>query len=110
MSERLDPQQELQQGLDHLGLDPQSSRVVALLPLIMVAWADGRVQLRERREIERLSEEIGLLPTPRARKVLRRWLSRRMDRAEQRIGLHVLQQLAQPGSDSDWDQDSMGTA
>lgn len=82
---------------------------MALLPLIMVAWADGRVQLQERREVERLAEEIGLLPTPRARQVLQRWLSRRLDRAEQRIGLHVLRQLAQPGSDSDWDQDSMGT-
>lgn len=100
-------QHELQQGLQQLGLDAQSSRVLALLPLIMVAWADGRVQVREQREIERLADEIGLVDTKRSRQVLRRWLARPLERAEQHIGLHVLRQLAQHDDSSRWSQDSL---
>jgi tellurite resistance protein len=95
------------EGLRRLGLDVESSRVVALLPLVMVAWSDGSVQRSERAAIVRLAEELGLAPTDRAAAVLGRWLSAAPGRAEQRIGLHVLDRLARSAGGPEWSVDSL---
>lgn len=98
---------ELLAGLERLGLDAESSRVVAVLPLVMVAWADGTVQRAERVAIERLAAEMGLAPTERAQQALRRWLSAAPGRAEQRIGLYVLDTLARTAAGEGWSPDSL---
>jgi len=98
---------ELKAGLRRLGLDSGSSRVLALLPLVIVAWADGTVQRSERREIERIAADMGLAPTEREQQVLRRWLSAAPGRAEQRIGLHVLDALARTAGGDDWQPEAL---
>ncbi len=60
--------------LRHLGIDRHSHRVVALLPLVQVAWADGAVQGAEARLIRRLAEEHHMVDGDGAR-VLETWLA-----------------------------------
>jgi len=47
--------------LQSMGIDAESHKVVALLPLVQVAWADGKVQQAERSLITRTAEERGLV-------------------------------------------------
>lgn len=51
---------ELERALKALGMEPNSWRALPLLPLVSVAWADGRVQEAERVVIERLASELGV--------------------------------------------------
>jgi hypothetical protein len=48
-------------AMEELGIDKQSFRVLGLLPLVYVAWADGTVQCSERSLIERLAASKGWL-------------------------------------------------
>lgn len=57
-----------------LGLAPEESGLLALLPLIEVAWADGVVQPAERTYILKCAEER-MVMTPHGREVLQGWLS-----------------------------------
>ena len=41
--------EELTAALTRLGLDATNWRAVSLLPLVEVAWADGRIQVAERK-------------------------------------------------------------
>ncbi len=61
--------------LASLGIDRDSYRVVVLLPLVQVAWADGRIQAQERELILRVAGEHGLL-SGSSGEVLRHWLER----------------------------------
>ncbi len=65
---------ELTRALEALGLDRTRWRAVALLPLIEVAWADGRVQRAERELLAEIAVEHGLRPDE---VFLERWLARR---------------------------------
>lgn len=64
---------ELAEALKTLGMDATSFRALALLPVVHVAWADGRVQDAERELILRLAEERYHLAEEGLR-VLRNWL------------------------------------
>lgn len=64
--------EELLVELEALGLDRGSYRAVLLLPLIQVAWADGRVQASERELILRVALDRGVLGE--AGTVLDNWL------------------------------------
>lgn len=55
---------ELMSSLQALGLDSETYRAVALLPLIEVAWADGRVQRAEKRRILQIAKGYGMMPAP----------------------------------------------
>ena len=66
--------EELIDALRHLGIDRRSHRVLALLPLVQVAWADGTVQRAEARLIRQVAEERHLLDGDGAR-VLETWLA-----------------------------------
>lgn len=65
--------QQLIDELRHLGIDRKSHRVVALLPLVQVAWADGTVQWAEARLIRTLSEQLEMVGGDGAR-ILEQWL------------------------------------
>lgn len=65
---------ELLTELHGLGIDAESHRVVCLLPLIQVAWADGTVQRAERTRIVAIAEGHGMLGGDGAR-ILAGWLS-----------------------------------
>jgi len=51
---------QLKAGLEELGIDEDSWRLVALLPLVQVAWADGEIQPMERRIILGVAQTRGL--------------------------------------------------
>lgn len=65
---------ELTEALARLGLDRRNHRAVALLPLVEVAWADGRVQRAEKRLIGEIAQRYGLEPGD---EWLQRWLKKR---------------------------------
>lgn len=67
--------QQLLDELHFLGIDPDSYAVLAMLPLIQVAWADGEVQPPEQELILRVARSQGLLEGASGT-ILQRWLSR----------------------------------
>jgi hypothetical protein len=80
--------------LQRLGLDAESFRAVALLPLIQVAWADQRVQPQERKSILLIAKGHDLL-VGNAEKVVHDWLDKRPTDEEFALGREVLAVLAQ---------------
>jgi tellurite resistance protein len=83
---------QLRQQLRSLGIDPHTWRVVTLLPLVEVAWADGRVQAEERARIVRLARASEALEGD-GRLVLEGWLSYRPSPAYFARGRGVLLDL-----------------
>ncbi|HVU05961.1 MAG TPA: hypothetical protein VHE30_29630 [Polyangiaceae bacterium] len=59
--------------LSPLGVDGISHRVLKLLPLVYVAWADGTMENVERERIERLAKDTFRLG-PSGLEILGRWL------------------------------------
>ncbi len=79
--------------LGALGIDEQAIGLVMLLPLVHVAWADGRVQDEEQVVIMEVARErLGLGYGALA--VLRRWLARAPDAAVIERGQKLLAALA----------------
>lgn len=69
-------ERELLGELEALGLDAESFRAIALLPLVEVAWADGRTQPDERRLIAEIARGHSLLQG-QGMEVLKGWLLER---------------------------------
>jgi len=65
---------DVERWLEQLGLQRDAYRVLALLPLVYVAWADGRVQSAERRRILEIADKHGLLEHG-GTDALERWLA-----------------------------------
>lgn len=66
--------------LDHLldiGLTPETVLALVLVPLLMVAWADGRIDRRERDALLKAAEERGVAPGSVSHQILDRWLENR---------------------------------
>jgi hypothetical protein len=74
-------------------------RVVSLLPLVYVAWADGKVQKSEREVILRIARENGLLDHG-GEEALARWLSEPPTRQQLQTDLAALNELARSGRGS----------
>ncbi len=65
--------------VDHLvkaGFDSDSARALYLLPLVDVAWADGRVQKEEQKQILSALEKHGVESTSKAYQIVTRWIER----------------------------------
>jgi hypothetical protein len=60
-----------------LGIGPETALAVVLVPLVMVAWADGEIAPRERDAILRAAEERGVQAGTPARALLESWLGRK---------------------------------
>jgi hypothetical protein len=63
--------------IDHLlalGLRPETVLAVTLIPLAMVAWADGSIEPREREAILQAAAQKGVVPDSIAGQVLESWL------------------------------------
>jgi tellurite resistance protein len=60
-----------------LGLDAETARVLHLMPLVEVAWADGKLSPRERRVILQLADAHGIQPSTPAAIMLASLLERR---------------------------------
>lgn len=66
--------------VDHLlelGLGPETVLAVTLVPLAVVAWADGSIQPQEREAILKAASDKGLKPGSLAWQMLESWLSKR---------------------------------
>ncbi len=65
---------ELLDRLMEMGLQPQTVLALVLVPLAAVAWADGRLEPRERQALLKAAEERGVKPGTPARQLLDTWL------------------------------------
>ena len=68
--------------IDHmidLGIRPDTWAAISLVPLIEVAWADGKMEDAERRAVIGAAETNGVDPGSPAAKLLESWLARRPD-------------------------------
>jgi tellurite resistance protein len=66
--------------LDHLitlGLGPETVLALTLVPLAVVAWADGQIDGKERAALLKAAEERGVAPGSPARALLESWLDHR---------------------------------
>lgn len=79
--------------LEELGIDRDSHRVLGLLPLVYVAWADGKIQRAERATIMRLARDKGWLVGSGA-KLLETWLAEPPSSEYMSKGLAVLAAMA----------------
>jgi hypothetical protein len=86
---------ELRAHLRGLGVDEHSWPVVAFLPLVQVAWADGAIQDAERKTIVGMADRAAL-PGDGA-DVLRSWLEHRPSRGYFARGNMVVEELARRG-------------
>ena len=93
---------ELRSALQELGINEDSYRVLALLPLVSVAWSDGKVQAAEQSRIIEVAQANGLL-TGGGQMVLERWLTNEPLAEEYERGFKLLIELArrQRGMGSD---------
>lgn len=87
---------DLVSALHSLGVDEESVAAVALLPLVEVAWADGRVQPAERAEILELARARGLLDGE-GQRLVETWLRYRPSESYLHRGRDVLRSLADRG-------------
>jgi hypothetical protein len=70
--------------VDHLlelGLGPETVLAVTLIPLAMVAWADGAIESKEREAILRAAAQKGVVPGSIAGQMLEAWLTAPIDAA-----------------------------
>jgi hypothetical protein len=68
--------------VDHLlelGLGPETILAVTLIPLAIVAWADGSIEPKEREAIQRAAAEKGIVPGSIPGEVLNKWLTEPLD-------------------------------
>jgi hypothetical protein len=84
---------EIKKDLAALGIDPENYRVLKLLPLVYVAWADGRMESVERDRIIRLARERFCIGDSGAR-LLADWLRAPPSAAYVERGLNDLLALA----------------
>jgi hypothetical protein len=92
----------MKKSLEHLGIPLDDYRVLKLLPLIYVAWADGKMERVKRDRIHYFaSREYELSAAGVA--VLDRWLRERPSHAYVTEGLHDIFLLAQAKDDLEVD-------
>ena len=75
--------------LKELRVPREAYRVVSLLPLVYVAWADGRIQRSERDLILHIARERGMLDHG-GEDALSRWLSEPPSKQQLQADLAVL--------------------
>ena len=68
--------EDLMEHLAELGIDVETVRVLHLVPLIQVAWADGVIQPEERSLIELAAQARGVNERPKARALLAEMLAK----------------------------------
>ncbi len=71
--------QEILNDLQELGYTPETLNLLHLVPLVQVAWAEGRVSSRERELIVKAASERGIKEGTAAYKKLNEWLTKRPD-------------------------------
>lgn len=83
----------MRNSLEKLGIPPDDFRVLKLLPLIYVAWADGTIEAEQKQRIHDFAmRNYDLSPAGIA--ILNRWLSHRPSHDYIAEGLHDIYLLA----------------
>jgi hypothetical protein len=96
----------MQRTLKHLDVGPESYKVLKLLPLVYVAWAEGKLTPERAIRLIDLAHnhfQIGAA----GERVLRGWLTRRPDTAYFREGLHDIVLLAYAPDEWGFDVDEL---
>lgn len=78
--------------LMEMGIAPSSCRLLALLPLVAVAWADGTIQAPEREHILDLASELGGIDSDSVM-LLQDWLTHAPSQAYVKKGIDLLVEL-----------------
>lgn len=91
--------------LAELKIPRENYRLVMLLPMVYVAWADGRMQSAERELILQIAADRGLLENG-GRETLDQWLSVAPSTARLRTDLAILNELCSSHSKTDDDFDA----
>ena len=86
--------------LAELKIPRDNYRLVMMLPLVYVAWADGRIQAAERKLIMQIAADRGLLENG-GRETLEHWLSIAPSAARLQTDLGVLNELCSSRSTTD---------
>ncbi|HEY5657263.1 MAG TPA: hypothetical protein VIY27_05700 [Myxococcota bacterium] len=71
----------LLEKLVQLGIEPGTWAAMALIPLVEVAWASGRVEKQERRAVLSAAEANGVAKGSASYQLLEQWLAERPDAA-----------------------------
>jgi hypothetical protein len=95
-------QDRLRQSLKHLGIAPSDHRVLKLLPLIYVAWADGKMELVEKERIHSFAARHFDLSAA-AMAVLDDWLTKRPSHSYVTEALRDIYFLARAEDDGEID-------
>ncbi len=84
---------EILKGLHRLGIGASNHRLVLLLPLVQVAWADDTIQLAERERILEVARQAGLLDDEGFER-LEGWLTDQPSDSDLALGRDILVALA----------------
>lgn len=96
----------MERTLKHLGLGPTNYKVLKLLPLVYVAWAEGKLTPERASRLVDLAHDhyrIG----PDGERVLIQWLVRRPDKTYFQEGLHDILLLAYAPDEWEFDVDEL---
>jgi hypothetical protein len=86
--------------LVELNIEIDTWAAVSLVPLVEVAWADGKIDERERRAVLSAAETSGLVPGSPSYELLESWLARRPDARLLAVwGEYIVDLCANLGSD-----------
>lgn len=76
-----------------LGLSPETIMAISLVPLILVAWADGNVDSKERHGIFESAKVQGITDGSPAAKMLKHWLNAKPEPQLRLTWIHYIQQI-----------------
>ncbi|MEZ4317027.1 MAG: hypothetical protein R3F61_05975 [Myxococcota bacterium] len=86
-------EREILDGLHQLGIGARNHRLVLLLPLVQVAWADSEIQAAEREHILETARAAGLMDDEGFALVMK-WLTVRPSDDDLALGRDILVSLA----------------
>ena len=81
--------------LIQLGIGAEVLAALALAPLVEVAWADGSLDERERREILGRAEKSGIAPGSPGHAILQSWLERKPEPKLLTAWIHMVEGLCE---------------
>ena len=96
----------LQATLKHLHIEGANYKVLKLLPLVYVAWAEGKLTPERAERLVDLAHNHFAIGEGGER-ILRGWLTRRPDKAYFMEGLHDLVLLARAPDESEFDVEEL---
>jgi hypothetical protein len=97
---------QLSASFHHLGIDRSNYKVLKLLPLIYVAWADGKIEGVQKERIVNAAHEHFAIGE-RGEAVLRGWLETRPTKEYFLEGLHDIFLLAHARDEWEFDLDEL---